>query len=138
MGLIEAGIALKLEQLKAAFRTFLQPEQCQYDSFSMAKPCDPEVYRVYIQYMGDFIKQVLFGNSVVSFILGNTVMPAYKDEKMGNWYAAFYYQNWQGAKVKKLKRGFSTKRDPRDSKAEHGRTQSLTNGSIQKKKCLPR
>ncbi|MET0015952.1 tyrosine-type recombinase/integrase [Oscillibacter sp.] len=38
-------------------------------------------------------------------------MPAYKDEKKGNWYAAFYYQNWQGAKVKKLKRGFSTKRE---------------------------
>jgi hypothetical protein len=38
-------------------------------------------------------------------------MPAYKEEKKGDWYAAFYYQNWQGAKVKKLKRGFSTKHE---------------------------
>lgn len=38
-------------------------------------------------------------------------MPAYKDDKKSSWYTAFYYQNWQGAKVKKLKRGFPTKRE---------------------------
>ena len=38
-------------------------------------------------------------------------MPAYKDKAKGTWYASFYYEDWTGKKVKKLKRGFSTKRD---------------------------
>ena len=38
-------------------------------------------------------------------------MPAYKDKEKGTWYASFYYEDWTGKKVKKLKRGFSTKRD---------------------------
>lgn len=38
-------------------------------------------------------------------------MPAYKDSKQGTWYASFYFENWQGVKQKKLKRGFSTKKD---------------------------
>ena len=37
-------------------------------------------------------------------------MPAYKDKAKGTWYASFYYEDWTGKKVKKLKRGFSTKR----------------------------
>lgn len=37
-------------------------------------------------------------------------MPAYRDEKKGNWYAAFYYEDWNGAHKKKLKRGFPTKK----------------------------
>ena len=40
-----------------------------------------------------------------------TAMPAYKDKEKGTWYASFYYEDWTGKKVKKLKRGFSTKRD---------------------------
>ncbi len=32
-------------------------------------------------------------------------MPAYKDSKQGTWYASFYFENWQGVKQKKLKRG---------------------------------
>ena len=38
-------------------------------------------------------------------------MPAYKDKEKGTWYASFYCEDWTGKKVKKLKRGFSTKRD---------------------------
>jgi integrase len=38
-------------------------------------------------------------------------MPAYKDEKSGKWYTAFYFTNWQGVKEKKMKQGFPTKRE---------------------------
>ena len=38
-------------------------------------------------------------------------MPAYKDTKRGTWYASFYFENWKGVKQKKLKRGFSTKKE---------------------------
>ena len=38
-------------------------------------------------------------------------MPAYKDSKQGKWYTSFYFENWQGVKQKKLKRGFATKKD---------------------------
>ena len=38
-------------------------------------------------------------------------MPAYKDSRQGTWYASFYFENWQGVKQKKLKRGFATKKD---------------------------
>ena len=37
-------------------------------------------------------------------------MPAYKDKAKGTWYASFYYEDWTGKKVKKMKRGFPTKR----------------------------
>ena len=37
-------------------------------------------------------------------------MPAYKDTK-GNWYVSVYYDNWQGVRSRKVKRGFSTKRE---------------------------
>ena len=36
-------------------------------------------------------------------------MPAYKDKAKGTWYASFYYEDWTGKKVKKMKRGFPTK-----------------------------
>jgi len=38
-------------------------------------------------------------------------MPAYKDAAKGTWYVSFYYQNWKGARERKLKRGFRTKKD---------------------------
>lgn len=37
-------------------------------------------------------------------------MPAYKDSKQGTWYASFYFENWQGVKQKKLKRGLPPRR----------------------------
>ena len=37
-------------------------------------------------------------------------MPAYKDEKRNTWLSLFYYENWQGNKKKKQKRGFKTKK----------------------------
>ena len=39
---------------------------------------------------------------------GETAMQAYKDKEKGTWYESFYYEDWTGKKVKKLKRGFST------------------------------
>lgn len=38
-------------------------------------------------------------------------MPAYKDSHKGTWYVSFYYQDWQGKRIKKMKRGFATKKD---------------------------
>lgn len=38
-------------------------------------------------------------------------MPAYKDKEKGTWYVSFYFVNWKGARERKLKRGFSTKRE---------------------------
>ena len=37
-------------------------------------------------------------------------MAAYKDSK-GNWYVSVYYDNWQGTRSRKVKRGFATKRE---------------------------
>ena len=39
------------------------------------------------------------------------MMPAYKDQNKGTWYVSFYYEDWNGQRKKKLKRGFVTKRD---------------------------
>lgn len=38
-------------------------------------------------------------------------MPSYKDTKKNSWYASFYYEDWKGKRIKKLKRGFSTKKE---------------------------
>lgn len=38
-------------------------------------------------------------------------MPVYKDEQRGTWYCLFYYEDWQGIKKKKQKRGFKTKKE---------------------------
>lgn len=38
-------------------------------------------------------------------------MSAYKDSKTGKWVATFRYKDWQGNTLRKLKRGFETKRD---------------------------
>lgn len=39
------------------------------------------------------------------------ILPAYKDKVKGTWYVAFYYTSWTGERVKKMKRGFATKRE---------------------------
>lgn len=41
-------------------------------------------------------------------------MPAYFDEKTKTWYCKFYYENWQGQKRQKMKRGFQKKKDARE------------------------
>ncbi len=38
-------------------------------------------------------------------------MPAYKDAGKGTWYAAFYFTDWKGKRLKKMKRGFKTKKE---------------------------
>jgi len=38
-------------------------------------------------------------------------MAAYKDEKTRTWYVSVRYENWQGEKVRKVKRGFKTKKE---------------------------
>ena len=42
-------------------------------------------------------------------------MAAYKDEERGTWYVSFYYEDWTGAKKRKVKRGFRT-----NSESRHG------------------
>ena len=37
-------------------------------------------------------------------------MPAYKDVKTNTWYSSFYFEDWKGARKKKMKRGFDTKK----------------------------
>lgn len=41
-------------------------------------------------------------------------MPAYRSENSSKWYCSFYYRDWTGKNVKKLKRGFKTKREALD------------------------
>lgn len=41
-------------------------------------------------------------------------MPAYKDETRNNWYCAFYFEDWNGERKKKMKRGFETKKAAQD------------------------
>jgi len=38
-------------------------------------------------------------------------MAAYKDKAQNTWYASFYYETWKGERKRKLKRGFTTKRE---------------------------
>ena len=45
-------------------------------------------------------------------------MAAYKDEERGTWYVSFYYEDWTGAKKRKVKRGFRTKKEALNFEAE--------------------
>jgi integrase len=38
-------------------------------------------------------------------------MSAHKDKKTGKWYAHVWFRDWQGVRQRKIKRGFSTKKD---------------------------
>jgi integrase len=51
-------------------------------------------------------------------------MPAYKDQKTGNWYVFFYYRDWQGDNKGKTKRGFKTKRNALEWEREFKQKQS--------------
>jgi hypothetical protein len=57
-------------------------------------------------------------------------MPAYKDEKQSTWFVFFYFQNWKGKKEKKMKRGFSTKRDALEWERQFLQQQTLKNTSV--------
>ena len=46
------------------------------------------------------------------------IMPVYKDEKTGSWYAKFYYEGFLGERKTKFKRGFETKKDALDYERE--------------------
>ena len=49
-------------------------------------------------------------------------MAAYKDEGRGTWYVSFYYEDWTGAKKRKVKRGFRTKKEALNFEMEYKRT----------------
>ena len=49
-------------------------------------------------------------------------MAAYKDEERGTWYVSFYYEDWTGAKKRKVKRGFRTKKEALNFESEYKRT----------------
>lgn len=41
-------------------------------------------------------------------------MAVYKDNKQKTWYVSVRYSNWQGEKVRKVKRGFKTKKEAQE------------------------
>ena len=53
-------------------------------------------------------------------------MPAYKDEKKGTWYVSFHYFDWTGKNVRKLKRGFATKRKAQEREQSFLRTKAAS------------
>ena len=59
-------------------------------------------------------------------------MAAYKDEERGTWYVSFYYEDWTGAKKRKVKRGFRTKKEALNFEAEYKRT---AKADMDKKDC---
>jgi len=58
---------------------------------------------------GGILAEIFYGANLQ--IEGGRIMPAYKDEKSGKWFASFYYKDWDGQSRKKLKRGFETKKE---------------------------
>lgn len=49
-------------------------------------------------------------------------MPAYKDNNKNGqkpWYVSFYYKDWQGKRIKKMKRGFATKKEAQTWEMEY-------------------
>ncbi len=38
-------------------------------------------------------------------------MPVYKNEKLNTWFCKFYYNDWQGNKKQKMKKGFKTQKE---------------------------
>ena len=60
-------------------------------------------------------------------------MAAYKDEERGTWYVSFYYEDWTGAKKRKVKRGFRTKKEALNFEAERRKDcGSATHGTIRR------
>ena len=60
-------------------------------------------------------------------------MVAYKDEERGIWYVSFYYEDWTGAKKRKVKRGFRTKKEALNFEAERRKDCGSTKyGAIRK------
>ena len=60
-------------------------------------------------------------------------MVAYKDEERGTWYVSFYYEDWTGAKKRKVKRGFRTKKEALNFEAERRKDCGSTKyGAIRK------
>ena len=60
-------------------------------------------------------------------------MVAYKDEERGTWYVSFYYEDWTGAKKRKVKRGFRTKKEALNFEAERRKDcGSATHGTIRR------
>ena len=53
-------------------------------------------------------------------------MPAYKDDKKGTWYVSFHYFDWTGKNVRKMKRGFATKKDAQDWEQSFLRTKAAS------------
>jgi len=41
-------------------------------------------------------------------------MAIYKDKKRGTWYSSFLYKDWTGKQCRKVKRGFTTKKEAQD------------------------
>lgn len=67
------------------------------------------------------------------------LLPVYKDEQRGTWYASFYYSDWSGKKRLKKKRGFARKKDAQDYEreflAKQQRSCDMTFGSLWELYC---
>lgn len=53
-------------------------------------------------------------------------MPVYKDKEKGTWYTSFHYTDWTGKNVRKMKRGFATKKDAQEWESSFLRTKALS------------
>ena len=63
-------------------------------------------------------------------------MVAYKDEERGTWYVSFYYEDWTGAKKRKVKRGFRTKKEALNFEAEYKRTAKAEECRLERAKSV--
>ena len=53
-------------------------------------------------------------------------MPAYKDKNKGTWYVSFHYFDWTGKNVRKMKRGFATKKEAQEWEESFLRTKAAS------------
>lgn len=53
-------------------------------------------------------------------------MPAYKDKNKGTWYVSFHYFDWAGKNVRKMKRGFATKKEAQEWEESFLRTKAAS------------
>ena len=57
-------------------------------------------------------------------------MSVHKDKKTGKWYVSCRYDNWDGARKQKMKRGFETKREAQSWEREFLQIKKLTHGIV--------
>ncbi len=69
-----AGIADKLKQADGAGAVLVQPEECPHEVLGAARAKRVEVLALYPKCLGNLVQQFPFRNTVVCFILGDTIV----------------------------------------------------------------